>query len=151
MLETSKKRQWCAKKSSDREATGSGFRVSSSSRRVGIVSSSSTSGPSASTLKFQKSNEVHLQPAARTNDIKLLRCNTDIEDVGVKKPSTDAKYIIALAHAYNVGSLDAVRLTDDQKSSRAAKILFTSSSTQGDQAFVQRIYQGYSSEPTIWL
>ena len=66
-------------------------------------------------------NEMHLTPAVCTNDIKFIPNDTDVEDVGVKRPSTGDKLITARTRAYNTGDLDAVRSIDDQMAFRAAK------------------------------
>ena len=92
------------------------------------VTSSSTSGPSAlaqmvpcARAQSEKDNESHLQPAVCAKDTKFLRINTDIEEDGVKKPTTGVKLIAARIRAQNVGDLDAVRSIDDQLAFRAAK------------------------------
>ena len=69
----------------------------------------------------EKDNENHLAPAVCTNDIKFISHDTDVEDVGVKKPTTGDKLITARTRAYNTGDLDAVRSIDDQMAFRAAK------------------------------
>ena len=92
------------------------------------VTSSGTSGPSAlarmvpcARVQSEKDNESHLQPAICTNDIKFLQSNTDIEEDGVKKPTTGDKLITARTRAYNVGDLDVARSIDDQMAFLAAK------------------------------
>ena len=92
------------------------------------VTSSGTSGPSplaqivpCARMQSEKDNESHLQPAVCTNDIKFLQSNTDIEEGGVKKPTTGDKLITARTRAYNVGDLDAARSFDEQMAFRGAK------------------------------
>ena len=72
------------------------------------VPSSSSSGASAlepitirENALTEKDNETYLPPAMCTNDIKFMSHDTDVEDVGVKKPSTVDKIITARTRAYN--------------------------------------------------